>query len=201
MLWEGRLGWKQFIRTKQARFYAKTPDLCERSFGYVFSNTVYTGKGIESMEDIELWLSDSLEMQLIDLLLDVGRIVYLDIWYSSSRLNIEHHDKGTDVCRRVQKNTYVLQKDIDKKALKRGELEVWQLPPLSCVVEGQMLFICSLQLPCQGDLIDTGKQDSKTKLQIFKPDIVHKYNQYMWWGKWLFDLPGYTSVAIDMQHC
>jgi hypothetical protein len=31
-------------------------------------------------------------------------------------------------------------------------------------------------------MIDTGKQNTKTKLQIFKPDINHVYNQYIGGG-------------------
>jgi hypothetical protein len=29
------------------------------------------------------------------------------------------------------------------------------------------------------NMIDTGEQDSKTELQIFKPDIIDEYNQYI----------------------
>ena len=48
MLWKGRLGWKQFIRTKRARFGIKSFDLCECKTGYVYDSSIYTGKGIDN---------------------------------------------------------------------------------------------------------------------------------------------------------
>jgi hypothetical protein len=46
-------------------------------------------------------------------------------------LYIELHNRGTNACGTVQENCIGLPKDIDKKALKRGEMEVWQLPPFT----------------------------------------------------------------------
>jgi hypothetical protein len=101
MLWQGRLGWKQFIRTKWARFDIKTFDLCECSSGYVYSSTVYTGKGMDNTGKTEVGLSGPIVMHLIDPLLDEGRTVYLDNWYSSPRLYTELHKRCTNACETV----------------------------------------------------------------------------------------------------
>jgi hypothetical protein len=130
MLLKGRIGWKQFIRAKWARFGIKTFDLCECSSGYVFSNTVYTGKGMDIMGNIELWLSGSIEMSLLTCYWMRAEL-YLDNWYSSPRLYIELHNKSTGVCRTVQEKHIGFSKDIDKKALKRGEMDMHQLQPLT----------------------------------------------------------------------
>ncbi|CAL1284112.1 unnamed protein product [Larinioides sclopetarius] len=44
MLFKGRLGWKQFIPTKRARFGTKCFMLCESISGYVWSMIIYTDK-------------------------------------------------------------------------------------------------------------------------------------------------------------
>jgi hypothetical protein len=58
-----------------------------------------------------------------------------------------------------------------KKALKKGEMEVQQLPLVTCVIqmENVMFLLCPVAVPGVTWL----------KLQIFKPAIIHKYNQYM----------------------
>jgi hypothetical protein len=74
-------------------------------------------------------------MHLIDPLLDEGRTVYLD--------NRGPNARGTVCEKRID-----LPKDIDKKALKRGEVEVWQLPLLAYVIRNDKHDV-SLLSNCQ----------------------------------------------------
>lgn len=64
MLWKGRLGWKEFIRTKRARFGIKTFDLCESRTGYLYNSSIYTGKDTDNTGDPALGLSGSVVMYL-----------------------------------------------------------------------------------------------------------------------------------------
>jgi hypothetical protein len=106
--------------------------------------------------------------------------IYLDNWYSPPRPYTELHKRGTNACRTVQKNRVGLPKDADKKTLKRGETEVQQLPPLTYVIWNDKRDVSVLSnYHARVDMIDTGKQDTKTKLQIIKPNIIHEYNKYM----------------------
>ena len=43
LLWKGRLSWKEYIKTKQARFGMKTFVLAEASSGYIRNSIIYTG--------------------------------------------------------------------------------------------------------------------------------------------------------------
>jgi hypothetical protein len=44
MMWQGRLSWKVYIPSKQARFGIKSFDLCEAKSGYVWNCIIYTGQ-------------------------------------------------------------------------------------------------------------------------------------------------------------
>jgi hypothetical protein len=129
-LWKSRLGWKQFIRAKWARFDIKMFDLCEHCSGYEYNSTLYTGKGTDNTGNTELGLSGPIVTHLIDPLLDEAELCIRTIG-SSPRLYTELHKRGTNACGTVQENCIALPNDIDKKALKRGEMEVQQLPPLT----------------------------------------------------------------------
>jgi hypothetical protein len=102
-------------------------------------------------------------MHLIHPLLDEGRTLYLK-WYSSPRLYIELHNRGTNACGIVRENCLGLPKDVDKKALKRGETEVQQLPLLTRVIGNDkhsvtVLSNCHVMV----DMIETNLQISKPR--------------------------------------
>lgn len=180
MLWKGRLGWKQFIRTKRARFGIKSFDLCECKTGYVYNSSIYTGKGTDNTGDSELGLSGSMVMHLMGPLLEKGRTVYLDNWYSSPKLYVALSNRGTNACGTVRTNRVGLPKDIDARALERGEMEVRQLPPLTYIIWKDKRDVTALS-NCHSKvhMIDSGKTDYQTKMTLFKPDLIHDYNMNM----------------------
>ncbi|GBO11453.1 PiggyBac transposable element-derived protein 4 [Araneus ventricosus] len=49
LLYKGRLGCKQYLPKKRARFGIKFYQLCESSSGYIWNSFIYTGK------DMPLW--------------------------------------------------------------------------------------------------------------------------------------------------
>jgi hypothetical protein len=48
-LWKGYLSFRRYIPFMAAEFVIKTHELCESSFGYVGSFVLYTGQGMELM--------------------------------------------------------------------------------------------------------------------------------------------------------
>ena len=44
LLWNGRLGWKQYIPIKRARFGIKSFEICESVLGYIWNFFIYIGK-------------------------------------------------------------------------------------------------------------------------------------------------------------
>ena len=109
-------------------------------------------------------------MHLMQPLLEQGRTVYLDNWYSSPKLFITLHNKGTNACGTVRSNRVGLPKDINVKQLQRGEMEVRQLPPLTYIVWSDKLSNCHSRVTMS---------DPKTKMSIFKSNLIHEYNKNM----------------------
>jgi hypothetical protein len=173
MLSKGWLGWKQFIRTKWARFGIKMFDLCQCGSRNVCSSTVYTGKGTDNTENTEVGLSGSIVMQLIEPKLDEGITVYLDNWYNSPRLYIQLQNMWTSARGRVRKNCTGLLQDRDKKALKSREMEVWKLSSLTYVTWNYKSSVTVLS-NCHGGHDWHRKTGSKHKPVEFQ--IVH-YSQ------------------------
>ena len=102
MRWKGLLEWNQCIRTTRARFEISVR--CECKTGYLYNSSIYTGKGADNTMDIQLGLSGSIVMHLAQSLLDKGRTIYLDNWYSSPKLYIELYNRNTNVCGTVRTN-------------------------------------------------------------------------------------------------
>jgi hypothetical protein len=70
------------------------------------------------------------------------------MWYSSPRLYIELHRRGTNACRMVRENHIGLLMNINKKAVKRGKTEVQQLPLLICFTWNVAVFLfCPNAMP------------------------------------------------------
>ncbi|XP_065673943.1 piggyBac transposable element-derived protein 4-like [Hydra vulgaris] len=54
LLWKGRLSWKQYSRTKRARFGQKSFVLCDAATGYIWNVIIYTGAdtlGIDNRDE------------------------------------------------------------------------------------------------------------------------------------------------------
>lgn len=93
MLWKGRLGFKQFIRTKRSRFGIKVFVLCPSDAKwsrYSWNFEVYYGKDTAyitpEITSSQLSMSESVVVYLMRGLLEAGRHVVTDNWYTSLRL-------------------------------------------------------------------------------------------------------------------
>lgn len=93
VLYKGRLHFKQFIKSKRARFGIKMFCLCPSHpdlRGYTYNFAMYFGKDMYHVEDIHgtehLSLSERIVVYLFKQLLDQGREIIIDNWYMSLRL-------------------------------------------------------------------------------------------------------------------
>ena len=96
VLWKGRLGFRQFIKSKCARFGIKVFAMCnsEKEWsGYCYNFQIYCGK--ETCDNYvlpnvpganELSSSEKIVVHLANSVLEQGRHIFVDNWYSSSRL-------------------------------------------------------------------------------------------------------------------
>ncbi|KAK4323711.1 hypothetical protein Pmani_005613 [Petrolisthes manimaculis] len=92
IMWRGRLGFRQYIKTKRARFGVKAFVLCpsdEEWQGYSWNFHLYYGKDTYMIEDpnaSRLSVSERIVVFLMKDLLNSGRHVITDNWYTSLRL-------------------------------------------------------------------------------------------------------------------
>ena len=98
LLWKGRLTWKQYIRTKRARFGIKTFVLADACTGYVWNSVIYTGDDTRINPDSNFnYNATNIVMSQAENILDEERCIYVDNWYSSVELLDELGKRSTDV--------------------------------------------------------------------------------------------------------
>ena len=88
LLWKGRVGFKQYIPSKRARFGIKMFSLCELS-GYLWNSFVYIGKdpSADNNElEKELGKSGAVVPKLMQDLYGKGYHLYFNNWYTSEKL-------------------------------------------------------------------------------------------------------------------
>ena len=88
LLWKGRVGFKQCIPSKRARFGIKMFSLCEVS-GYLQNSFVYIEKDPSADNDKlekELGKSGTVVPKLMQDLFGKGYHLYTDNWYTSEKL-------------------------------------------------------------------------------------------------------------------
>lgn len=91
VLWKGRLRFRKFIKTKRARFGVKM-FFCpsDKTFsGYSWNFKIYYGRDDYPIADpaaMDLSISERIVVFLMNDLLDTGRHVVTDNWYTSLRL-------------------------------------------------------------------------------------------------------------------
>lgn len=122
LLYKGRLGWRQYIATKRARFGIKIFALCESKSGYVWSTIIYTGK--TTLFDPEFRgqpISAQVVLSLMKPLLDKGYCLTTDNYYTSPQLAEFLVSRNTDTYGTIKKNRKGLPPSFCTKKLARGE--------------------------------------------------------------------------------
>jgi hypothetical protein len=127
MLWKGRLGFKQYIPLKRARFGIKSFVLCDAETGFVLKLIVYTGSATElvtipALQGEKDWgMGARVVYSLLDDYLQKGHKLYVDNWYSSPNLFQKLHCDKTNACGTVRANRVNMPQL--KKKLKKGQIE------------------------------------------------------------------------------
>lgn len=117
-LWKGPLGFKQYIKTKAARFGIKTFQLCESSTGYLWSFFVYVGKATTSSP---LASSVSTVLNLIRPVLNRGHVLFMDNFFNSPSLARYLKRNGTDCVGTLRSNRKHVPLALRKCPLVEGE--------------------------------------------------------------------------------
>lgn len=177
--YKGRLGWKQYIPTKRARFGIKLFQLCESESGYIWNSFIYTGKGTYCHEDYEAYgLSTKSVMTLIHDLKGQGYTLATDNYYTSPELAELLIQNRTDICGTLKKNRKGLPNRLKTSSIKKGEIIGFQKGKMCAMKwkDKKELFMLSTFHSLDMVQINSKKDSSKTAI---KPEAVVWYNRSM----------------------
>jgi hypothetical protein len=114
----GRIVFRQYIPNKRHRYGIKVFKLCSRG-GYTYKMSIYAGKQQQPRTGS---VAEDVVMKLMEGLLDCGRVLYTDNWYTSIVLAKNLLQRRTNLVGTIRKNRRGLPKMVTGIKLKRGSL-------------------------------------------------------------------------------
>lgn len=174
--YKGRLGYKQYIPTKRARFGIKLFELCESQSGYIWNMLIYTGKDTPFQNDYENFgMATRCVMTLSQALLGKGYCLTLDNFYTSPELAELLINCKTDVIGTMRPTRKSLPPSIKNEKLQKGNVIAFQKGKM-CVFKWQdKKPICILSTIHNDEMVET-RSKQKT---VLKPKAVVDYNMNM----------------------
>jgi hypothetical protein len=176
LLFKGRLGWRQFMPLKRARFGIKMFILCESRSGYVWSSIIYTGKGtIIDREYAHMPVSSQVVMTLMKPLLGKGYCLTTDNFYTSPELSELLASRLTDSYGTVNKTRRGVPAELKSKRLRTGEVAAFRKGKITILRwrDKKEVTLLSTIHSCGV------KSVSKRGKQKEKPVVVLDYNDTM----------------------
>lgn len=117
--WRGRLVFRQYIPNKAHKYGIKLFKLCSNA-GYTYSFQVYTG--MSQTGEREKNLAQNVCLKLMEGLLNKGRTLYVDNFYTTHSLATELLTNKTHVVGTVRRHRKVFPKDVMNAKLKKGQM-------------------------------------------------------------------------------
>lgn len=147
----GRLNFRQYVKGKRHKFGIKVFKLCLQG-GYTYNLKIYCDKG----ELITDSVPTSAVMFLMDGLLEKGRILYTDNWYTSTTLARKLLDKSTHLVGTLRRNRKYIPKTVVNAKIKKGELTGLQTKEGISVMKWkdkrEVLFLSTLHTDTQEEI-------------------------------------------------
>ncbi|XP_065653795.1 piggyBac transposable element-derived protein 4-like [Hydra vulgaris] len=122
VLYKGHLHFRQYIKTKRARFGIKLYELAT-SEGITLDFLVYCGKGMFADDDINDQMPSSARIPsvLMEPFIGKGHTLYTDNYYTCTTLAKYFLDNKTHLCGTIRSNRFNYSKDILIEVLKKGD--------------------------------------------------------------------------------
>lgn len=117
--WRSRLFFRQYIPSKRHRYGIKLYKLYTGK-GFTWNLSVYIGK--DKSNDSNLSASESVVIKLVKDLLDEGRTLYTDNFYTSVPLARTLLSRNTHVVSTIRKNRKYIPDEVKFTRLQRGEI-------------------------------------------------------------------------------
>ena len=189
VLFKGRLGFKQFIRTKRARFGIKVFELCTHS-GILLDFMVYHGKmsnELLTVPDLNLQISEQIPLTLIKPYLNRGHRLFVDNYYTTPKLAQYLLDNETKLVGTVRPNRRNFPQDLASANVNRGESKFSLSSTGVLAVKYRALQDKSNKKPKVVHLLTTdhpnkvGRSAKKDRAgnDVLKPECVLEYNRKM----------------------
>ena len=190
VLFKGRLHFKQFIRTKRARFGVKLYELTT-SDGITLDFLVYCGKGMFADDDphYDMPSTERIPVILLQNFLGKGHVLYTDNFYTSPSLALFLLQNKTHLCGTIRTNRRKFSKEIVNVNLEKGTSAFYvtlnQKAMLACKYRshkdkaGNQPKVVHMLSTChQPSSIDTNRTQMNGDA-IIKPEAVWNYNLHM----------------------
>ena len=187
VLFKGRLGFKQYIKTKRARFGIKLYQLCT-SNGVTLDFIVYCGAGMYDEDgNLGLTTTEKIAANLIEPYLGEGHCLYTDNFYTSPNLAKHLLANQTHLCGTEKSHRKNFSKELPKEKLEKGEAAFYKTDKGMLGVKYRALqnksgnkpkVVHMLSTLHRATMCDSGKKD-KDQNPVMKPSCIIDYNHQM----------------------
>ena len=181
LLWKGRLGWKQYIPTKRARFGIKLFEICKSVSGYIWifgKDTIYDESINESIP-----MESKVVQTLVKPLYGKGYCINMDNFFSSSELFETLCENGTDAVGTIRANKKDVPKQLIQHKLKKGELKALHNGRLMLLKWKDKKGVHIMSTFHDTSVKEVGRQDARK----IKPIVCCDYND--------------TMCGVDLSDC
>lgn len=175
LLFRGRLSFRQYIKTKAAKYGIKFYELTT-SDGYCLNVIVYQGKNSEEPGDKLQGKTAKIVLHLMEPYLGNGHHLYMDNFYNSVCLSTHLLSKKTHSTGTLRSDRKGNPKEVTESKLKKGEIN-WRRSGNVYVTKWKdKRDVLSITTAHHPGLVETKNRYGETKI---KPCDVADYNQYM----------------------
>jgi hypothetical protein len=171
----------QHNSSKRMAYGLKIYKLCETSTGYCWNFKVYQGKDTDMESEVgevsKMWEGEITVLKLCERLLNSGRTIYMDIWYSSPALFKYLLDRDTHAIGSVWARRKCMPATWKDTKLERGELTFASANGILAVKWRHKKDVHMLSTKHERpDMEETGGQDGGV---VLKPNCVVEYISVM----------------------
>lgn len=173
--WRGRLSFRQYIPNKTHKYGVKLYKVCLPE-GYTYRVNIYSGRNEQAPQGKRH--ASLICMNLLQGLLDEGRILYADNFYTSIELATDLLSRQTFLVGTIRSNSKGLPDEVMKKKLKKGEVMAQEnekgIKIVKWLDKRQVNMISTLE--AHTCTLQEGRKRNKFGELIRKPDVVYSYN-------------------------
>ena len=188
VLFKGRSSFRQFIKTKRARFGIKIYQLCTSS-GVLLDFLVYHGNSSAELTQIpDFSITEKIPVTLMQPYVNNGHILFTDNFYTTPRLAQYLLQNGTALVGTVRPNRKNFSKQLASACLEKGAAEFYYAPNQRVLAvkyratkdkaQKKQKIVHLLSTAHSNKMENSGKSD-KDGTVIKKPSCIVTYNHSM----------------------